>query len=144
MRATGAQCRWTIDNDALVVGDQLPLFAQQYFGNDVGIEFSHWRNLVFTHTGNTRRFNLLFKIRFQFFDNIQRTDCGGKLFDFCQRQRIGKAQFQVRRRVAKYFLGILISDSRGNNSDFFIVPFNKIQRRFLRKMRPVSAGARLN
>ncbi len=79
--------------------------------------------------GNAGALDLFFHERIQFFDDIQRIDFIGKGTDFIHGQWIGKAQFQVRCIVAKYFFTIVVRYTGCNDTDFCIVHFFKIERR---------------
>ena len=99
------------------------------FCNDIGVQFIDVGNDVFPMTGNAGALDLFFHERIQFFDHIQRIDFTGKSADFIHGQGIGKAQFQIRCLIAKYFFAVVIGYAGRNDADFRIVHFFKIERR---------------
>ena len=132
MRTASTKSRRTGDKQAIgnsLAGETLTQDARSH---DIGIEFINIWDDILAVTVDAGRFYLFFHDRIQFFDDIQCIYFFGKSTDFFNRQRIGKADFQVRRLVSQHFFGIHISHAGCDDPDFRIVHFFIVERRIFR------------
>ncbi len=79
--------------------------------------------------------DLLFQVRFQFFNDVERLDLSGESLDLFQGQGEGEAELEIGGLLAENFPGVLISRAGGYDADFPVVPLDEVQGRFFGKLR---------
>ena len=123
VRTAGTERRRTGDKQSIGNGLVRESLSKDARCHDIGIEFIDIGNDILAMTVDAGSLDLFFHDRIQLFDDIQSIYFFGKGTDFFNRQRIGEADFQVRRLVSQHFFGVHISHAGSDDADFRIVHF---------------------